>query len=446
MKALGRVGLFRVGPSRIGLGGRLLAIMLVVVSLDFFINSVLFESARQFVIREDDAAWMADHVVVAHRVLDRAKPADRPLIAGELNTERFTLSWSPERVPAPNTIDLPTLYQQMLTAEPDLRGVHLHLKLMPLSTGGVIGGSTTLRDGSVVAFRFAGQSPWSLTLGRLASMALPSGVLLVLAWLLFRVMLRPLRSLVEATSSVGGADSRPLPEMGEGEVLQLIQAFNAMQERIRQLLASGSQTLLAVGHDLRTPLARLQLRIDGAQIDPQLREEVGRDIEEMRALLQSLQTFVESGQDGGPVERIDIAVTARTLVDNARDRGARAVYRGPRHLEIVTRPVAVRRALSNLVENALAYGGNARVEVCERDDGAEIIVEDDGPGIPAERMADVLLPFVRLDNARTRSTAGMGLGLPIVDRVVKAGGGTLLLDNKPTGGLRVTIRLPGAAG
>lgn len=436
MKALGRVGL----------GGRLLAIVLIVVSLDFFINSVLFESARQYVIQEDEAATMAEHVVVAHRLLDRARPADRPLIASELATERFTLSWSPRRVLAPNTIDLPTLHQQMLAAEPELEAAHLHLKLMPLSAGGNIGASTVLRDGSAVTFRFAGQSPWSLTLGRLAGMALPSVVLLVLAWLLFRVMLRPLRSLVEATSNVGVADSRPLPEMGEGEVLQLIRAFNAMQERIRQLLASGSQTLLAVGHDLRTPLSRLQLRIEDAAIDPKLRGEIGRDIEEMRALLQSLQTFVESGRDSGPLERIDIAITARTLVDNARDRGARAAYRGPRHLEILTRPVAVRRALSNLVENALAYGGNARVEVIARDGGVDISVDDDGPGIPPERLAEVLLPFVRLDNARSRDTAGMGLGLPIVDRVVRAEGGELLLDNKPAGGLRVTMRLPLAAG
>lgn len=432
--------------ERVGLGGRLLAIVLIVVSLDFFINSVLFESARQFVIQEDEAATMAEHVVVAHRLLDRTPPADRPLIAGELNTERFTLSWSPSRVPAPNTIDLPTLHQQMLAAEPDLGSAHLHLKLMPLSTGGDIGGTTTLRDGSVASFRFAGQSPWSLKLGRLASMALPSVVLLVLAWLLFRLMLKPLRSLVEATSSVGAADSKPLPETGEGEVLQLVRAFNAMQDRIRQLLAAGSQTLLAVGHDLRTPLARLQLRIEDAAIDPRLRDEIRRDIDEMRDLLQSLQTFVESGQDGGPTERIDIAVTARTLVDNARDRGQRATYRGPPHLEIVTRPVAVRRALSNLVENALAYGGNAKVEVAERDGRVEIVVEDDGPGIPTERLTEVLLPFVRLDNARTRNTAGMGLGLPIVDRVVRAEGGVLLLDNKPSGGLRVTVRLPHAVG
>jgi signal transduction histidine kinase len=166
----------------------------------------------------------------------------------------------------------------------------------------------------------------------------------------------------------------------------------------------------------------------------------------MRDLLASLQAFVESGNDQGPLERIDVAVTAQTLVDNARDRGARASYRGPRHLEVVTRPVSIRRAMSNLVENALAYAGNARVEVAKRGGVLEIVVEDDGPGIPPDRMAEVLRPFIRLDNARGRDTAGMGLGLPIVERMVAAEGGTLDLCNKLGGGLRVTIRLPDATG
>lgn len=427
---------------RAGLGGRLLAIVLVVVSVDFLINSVLFESAREYVIREDDAAWMADHVIVAHRLIERSSVSNRSAIAGELNTERFKVSWSQAHAPNPNTVELSTLHRQMLAAEPDLRKVELHLQLMPLSTGGDIGGTTTLRDGSVINFRFSGHSPWSLNFGRLLGMALPSVLLLLLSWLVFRFTLKPLRTLVDATSKVGAGDSPPLPERGQGEVLHLIRAFNTMQDRIHQLLASQSQTLLAIGHDLRTPLARLQLRFDDAKIDPQLRREVEQDVEEMRALLQSLQTFVESGRDDSALERFDVAVMARTLVDNARDQGGRASYRGPQHLEMLTRPVSVRRALSNLVQNALAYAGNARVEVAQRAGMVEISVEDDGPGIPAEHMHEVLNPFFRVDNARTRNTAGMGLGLPIVDRVVAAEGGMLELVNKPAGGLRVTFRLP----
>lgn len=432
--------------QRVGLGGRLLAIVLVVVLIDFLVNSVLFERARLFMLREDETAWMAEHVVIAHRVLDRTPIDERKLVAGELSTERFVIRWSRYRPPAANAIELSTLHRQMLSAEPDLRGADLHLRLMPLSHGGNIGGSSTLQDGSMMNFRFHGQAPWSLNFGRLVGMALPSALLLLLAWMLFRLMLRPLRALVKATSEVGAANPQPLAESGEGEVLHLIRAFNAMQERIHQLLASGSQTLLAIGHDLRTPLARLQLRIEEAQISDELRHEIGQDIDEMRDLLQSLQSYVESGRDGGPLERIDIAVTAQTIIDNAQDRGAEAIYEGPDHLEVLARPVAIRRALSNLVENALAYAGSVQMGLAAQGGELVISVEDDGPGIPEARMAEVLRPFIRLDDARSRNTAGMGLGLPIVDRLIAAEGGTLHLANKPTGGLKVTIRLPLAAG
>jgi signal transduction histidine kinase len=427
---------------RTGLGGRLLAIVLVVVSLDFFVNSLLFESARVYATREDEAALMAEHVIVAVRVIDRAPIEERPVIARQLSTDRFELSWTRIRTPTRSTMDLPTLRRQMLATQPALRDAQLQLKLMPLSRGGDIGGWATLHDGSVIEFRFHGQMPLSLNFGRFVGMAAPSLVLLVLAWILFRVMLKPLRTLVKAASEVGTANPKPLPETGEGEVLHLIRAFNTMQERIHQLLESGSQTLLAIAHDLRTPLARLQLRIDDSSIEPKLRQGILYDINEMRDLLISLQTYVDSGRDTAPVERIDIAVTAQTLIDTARDSGAKASYEGPEHLEMLSRPVAIRRALSNLLENALAYAGNARICIAERRGAVEILVEDDGPGIPEDRLADVLHPFVRLDNARTRNTKGMGLGLPIVDSVVKAEGGTLGLANKSGGGLRVTIRLP----
>jgi len=430
--------------TSVGLGGRLLAIVLIVIIVDFLGNTVLFDRANDFVLREDDAERMAEHLIIAHRVIERTPVADRSLVASELSTERFRTTWARTRSREVDAIELATLRHQILDFEPELEEAELHLRLMPLSNGGKIAGSMTLPDRSVINFQTHSHKTWSLNLGRLVGLALPSLVLIGLAYVLFRATLRPLRMLVRATSEVGAPNPRPLEEIGQPEVRHLIRAFNAMQERIHQLLASGSQTLLAIGHDLRTPLARLQLRIDDAKIDPALHREITEDINEMRDLLQSLQTFVEAGDEAAPIERIDIAAMAQTQVDNARDLGAEVSYRGPEHLEIMARPVGLRRAFSNLIENALAYAGQARVEVREDGRDVEIVVEDDGLGIPEERMAEVLRPFIRLDSARGRNTAGMGLGLPIVDRVVQAEGGTLQLANKPFGGLRVTIRLPDA--
>ncbi|WP_324741053.1 ATP-binding protein [Tsuneonella sp. CC-YZS046] len=428
----------------IGLGGRLLAIVLVVVVIDFMVNTILFERVSSFALREDDVERIAEHLVIAQRVIEGTPPADRRAVAQELSTERIQLAWSPSPLREVNRVELATLRQQMLAFEPELSGSDLRLNLIPLSNTGDIGGSILLTDASVINFRMSSRGAWSLNLGNLLALTLPSLLLLLLAWLLFRATLTPLRTLVRATSEVGAGDPQPLEEAGQAEVRHLIRAFNAMQERIHQLLASSSQTLLAIGHDLRTPLARLQLRVENAAIEPAALHEIMRDIDEMRDLLQSLQTFVESGEDRTPAALIDIAATAQTLVDNARDQGGNASYAGPQSLEILARPVWIRRALSNLVENALLYAGNARVEVRKDGKAVEIAVEDDGPGIPEDRLVEVLRPFIRLDNARARNTAGMGLGLPIVDRAVKTEGGILTLANIPSGGLRVTMRLPRA--
>lgn len=428
----------------IGLGGRLLAIVLIVVVIDFVVNTILFERVSSFELREEDVDRFSEHLIISKRVIENASAADRRAVAQELSTERFLLAWSPSPMREVNRIELATLRRQILSFEPGLIQSDLRLHLIPLSNRGDIGGSILLSDGSVVNFRLFSRGAWSLNIGNFLVLALPSLLLLVLAWLLFRATLKPLRTLVHAASEVGAADPKPLEEAGQAEVRHLIRAFNTMQERIHQLLTSSSQTLLAIGHDLRTPLARLQLRIENVVIDPEALNEIMHDIDEMRDLLQSLQTFVESGEDHTPAELIDIAATAQTLVDNARDRGGDTSYSGPRSLEILARPVWIRRALSNLIENALLYAGNARVVVRKKDGAVEISVEDDGPGIPEDRLLEVLRPFIRLDNARARNTAGMGLGLPIVDRAVRTENGTLILVNIPTGGLRVTMRLPRA--
>lgn len=432
--------------ERVGLGGRLMAIMVIVIAIDFLANTVLFDRANDFVLREDDAERMAEHLVITQRVIERTPIEERNAVAQELSTDRFATSWSRSRIRDVNAIELATLRRQVLTFEPELANTNLHLQLASITRGGNITGSMTLPDKSIIAFRTYGRVAWTLNLGRLIGLTLPSIVLIVLAYVLFRATLKPLNMLVRATSEVGANGAKPLAETGQPEVRHLIRAFNAMQERIHQLLASGSQTLLAIGHDLRTPLARLQLRIDDSSIEPGLHRDITSDINEMRDLLQSLQTFVEAGEEAPPGQRIDIVATAQTLVDNARDRGAEASYHGPDRLEIIARPVSLRRAMSNLVENALAYAGNARIEVRKREGAVEILVEDDGPGIPEERMGEVLRPFIRLDSARARNTAGMGLGLPIVERAVHAEGGTLHLANRLHGGLRVTIRLPHALG
>ena len=138
----------------------------------------------------------------------------------------------------------------------------------------------------------------------------------------------------------------------------------------------------------------------------------------------------------------DLAVLCATLIDDVEDRELPGLYEGPAHCEITVRPVALKRALGNLVENALHYAGNVTIRLDSADRGVTVSVEDDGAGIPEDQLRRVLEPFVRLDTARPRDTIGFGLGLPIVARIVEAEGGTLTLSNRNTGGLRATIFLP----
>jgi signal transduction histidine kinase len=427
---------------RMGLPERLLGVLLLVVLIEFAASSFVFERVNSFELNRDDADRIAENLVLARRTIERADLAERGDMARVLSTDRFTLEWAAPGERRRGALGLTNLRGQVVEAAPELALADLELHLEELPGRGNIGGSIRLADRSVVRFHTHANAVWKLTAGRIASLVLPTLLLIALAWVLVRATLKPLRNLIGATRHLGSGPPRPVPERGPDELRELIRALNAMQERIHQSLVDRTQTMLAIGHDLKTPLSRMRLRLDDESVDPEVREGLSHDIEEMRMLLDSIQAYVDSDGRSIPVERIDLAVMAETLVDTAADHGADATYSGLSNLEIRVRPVAIRRALSNLIQNALHYGGNVRVSVRRDGGGAEIVVEDDGPGIPEDRITDALQPFVRLDTARARDTAGMGLGLPIVRKAVRTENGTLDLRNRPEGGLRATIRLP----
>ncbi|HKT85911.1 MAG TPA: ATP-binding protein [Novosphingobium sp.] len=432
------IALFR----RMGLPERLLAVLLLVSIVDFAANSFLFERVNSFELRRDDAERIAENLVLATRTLEQAEPDERDALAETLSTARFALDWAAPGQRQRSSLGLTKLRAQVVEIEPELATADLELHLEELPGPGNIGGSIELSDHSLLRFHTYANAVWSLTAGRIASLLLPTLLLIVLAWTLVRTTLKPLRNLIGATRHLGSGPPRPVPERGPDELRELIRALNEMQERIHQSLVDRTQTMLAIGHDLKTPLSRMRLRLDEGSVDPEVREGLSHDIDEMRMLLESLQAYVDSDGRNIPAERVDIAVMAETLADTAADHGEDVTYAGVSSLEVFARPVAIRRALSNLIDNAVHYGGNARVFVRRDGGAAEIVIEDDGPGIPEDRIADALQPFVRLDTARARDTPGMGLGLPIVRKAVRMENGTLDLRNRSEGGLRATIRLP----
>lgn len=427
----------------IGLLGQVVAILLLTLVIEFGASTLLYERASRFAVRDDEANRLAEHLVISRRLIAERAAAGRARMAAELTTERYALQWS-EALPPPPPIApaLDEMQRQVIEWEPSLRTADLRLRLQSPGRSSVVTGGLRLEDGSWLYFRTR-QPVTNLNLAfeRIALAMVPAIALMVLGGVLLRRVLLPLRRLAAAAGRVGHGDVVPVEEDGPGEVRRVITAFNLMQDRIQALIAGRTQALAAVGHDLRTPLARLHLRIERLA-DGDTREAIVRDVVEMEAMITSLLAFLGGEADPEVGTDVDLAVLCATLVDDAQDRGRDAEYIGPDHCEWRVRRVGFKRALVNLVENALHYGDRVTITLEPRAGGLAIRIDDDGPGIPDEELDHVLEPFVRLDPARGRDTVGFGLGLPIVQLAVAAEGGVLTLANRSGGGLCAEIALP----
>lgn len=429
-------------PS-LGLIGRIVGIILLAVMMEFAVSTLLYERAGEFSIREDEARRLAEHLVIVHRLVDERPASERPAIARYLSTDRYKVHWQ-RSAPGRHMLsaELRQMRDQVVDWEPSLASAGLQLQLASPVSNDKVAGQIILADGSWVHFKMYGlETGWALKFNRIMLALIPAIAFAVLGGLLVRQTLRPLRSLGHAIESMGQGERIVVREEGSNEVRRLIRAFNQMQDQISRMIADRTQALAAVSHDLRTPLARLQLRLDGSA-DTDLRDASGRDISEMEEMIASVLAYLGGDTESEAPVWIDLAVLVATLVDDMTDHGHRITYQGPDHLVATLRPNSFRRAVGNLIENAVHYGDDVQVSLASQPDGIRLRVEDDGPGIPAESLSEVLQPFVRLDAARSRNTKGLGLGLAIVSQMVEREAGTLLLSNRARGGLCAEIILP----
>jgi two-component system osmolarity sensor histidine kinase EnvZ len=271
-----------------------------------------------------------------------------------------------------------------------------------------------------------------------------TGILMTgLAYLFLRNQLRPIRRLAAAAEDFGKGRMVPYRPAGATEVRSAGRAFLEMRGRIESQIEQRTMMLSGVSHDLRTPLTRMRLGLSMLEQTPEVRD-IERDVEEMEGLLDTFLDFARSEALDDPAEA-DPARLARDVVEDARRGGGAITYEGPETVEPVNmRPKAIQRALVNLVSNALRYGDTAVLSVRLLDRALRFSVEDNGPGIPADRRGDAVLPFLRLDSARNQDRgSGVGLGLAIANDIAKRHGGTLRLgDSERLGGLRVDLILP----
>lgn len=427
-----------------GLIGRLVAILLVTTLIEFGVSTLLYERASHFSVRDDEARRLAEHLAISRRLVAERGPAARPAMAADLTTDRYALRWATALPPPPPVApSLDNMRRQVIAWEPALAAADLRLRLTEPGRSSVVTGGLKLADGSWLYFQtLEPVKGLNLATERVLLALIPAIALVIAGALSVRRVLQPLRRLAAAADRVGAGPeeegAEEVPEQGPGDVVRVIAAFNRMQARIHRLIADRTQALAAVAHDLRTPLARLRLRAEGLADGDAL----GPDLAEMEAMIGSMLAYLGGDADPEPPVLADVAVLAATVIDDAADRGDTATYAGPNHLELVVRAAGLKRALTNLVENASHYGGGATLTLEQGAGDVRFRVEDEGPGIPDDQLARVTEPFVRLDPARRRDTPGFGLGLAIVQRAVDAEGASLTLANRPAGGLAATIVLP----
>ena len=280
-----------------------------------------------------------------------------------------------------------------------------------------------------------------LPVGRLGLLLGTVAVVLILCLLVVRWMTRPFATLAEAAVAFGqGIPGVPLPESGSREFIKTARAFNAMQARIQRYLEDRERLFTSISHDLRTPITRLKLRAEMLDNETD-RIEFHEDLDELDVMVKgALQSVKDSDIHENPVHlRLDKLI--QRLVDGAHMAGHDVAFAaGP--CTVQARPLALKRAVSNLLDNALFYGGRAELLITRTDELVELTIRDYGPGVPEEALLTLFQPYVRLEHGRSANSQGMGLGLGIARSIVHAHGGELLLANHATGGLVATILLP----
>lgn len=252
---------------------------------------------------------------------------------------------------------------------------------------------------------------------------------------------RPMRELAAAASlAARGGATQHVSEQGPEDVSRAARAFNAMNDQVKRTLESQRQLLSAVGHDLRTPITAMRISTEFVE-DEEVRERIQKNLDELQQLTEAVLDAAR-GAGWEQMRKIDLAALIESLCADLDDMGQPVTWQSHATAPYLCRPNEIRRAVRNLIENAVAYGKEARVCLSETTGSYIIKVDDSGPGIPTTEQARVFEPFVRLETSRSAETGGTGLGLTLVKAIAEGHGGSIALENRAEGGLRAMLRLP----
>lgn len=421
---------------------RLLLVSLLGVTLMYALSLWTYEHALDEELTAAHETRLVERLMSIKRSVMLVPQAQRDALAHDLSGGSIEAHWNTTRgaVPGGPGVDVwRTLVGRVRALAPDLgpddvvigTSVDSHIALL----------SMRLPDGSWLNFNLFA-SEHARASNTLLSMSLMALAVIAMSLLMARWLTLPIRRIAKAVAMLSPDDPMSaIPETGPKEVRNLAAAFNAMRRRLADVIMRRTRSLAAVSHDLRTPLTRLKLRLNDVS-DPDLQRAIATDIDEMEQMIEATLSYLKGTETAEPARAIDLVALIETIIDDARDAGGDAELTAPQRVVVEARLVGLKRAFSNLVGNALRYGTQVRASI--ETTGYEVIVriDDNGPGIPEDKLEVVFEPFERLETSRNIETGGVGLGLTIAKANIEADDGTLTLSNRPEGGLRAMARLP----
>jgi len=454
----------RLSPQ--SLGGQLLAMLLLALAITQGLGLVLLTDERNRAVRAAlalEAAGRAANVVL---LLDGAPPELRPSILRAADSPLVRFEVGPEPAAAHDSADADVVLRQIrqILGEPEREvraDVHaISLASMPMPDGvpaamrpmheAMMAGRTEpveltlsigLARGDWLNVRTMFHRPGlQLSPQALLPLLLMAVAVALVAWWTTRRVVGPMRALAIGADRLGrGLDADPLPLAGPSEVRETTQAFNRMKDRLTRFVNERTHMLAALSHDLRSPLTAMRLRIEMLdETDDSIR--LKALVEEMQAMVEATLEFARGVAQAEPAAEVDLAQLLRDLVGDVG--GDKATLAAAHPLPIAVRAHALNRALRNLIDNAVRYGGVAQVALAQEPGIAVITIADNGPGLPEDQLEAVFEPFVRLEGSRNRDTGGVGLGLAIARTIIQAQGGTVMLRNRREGGLEAVVTLP----
>lgn len=409
------------------------------------IATVTAPERREEVLRSLKTQWLAftplPDLATCHSSPSPAETSLRTFLAAKLgdSVQRVAVSADLPDDPSHSTSGVSVVIGA-LPALADIVRDHLEEDVMVVGRMEI---SLQLPDGSWIAVTEPGREfATTLRIRNLFILIVGLGLIAGFSLLAARMIIRPTRRLAVAADRLGRErELTPIPRAGVPELDAIADSFNQMQQRLKRFVDERTHMLAAISHDLRTPLTRLRLFAEFVT-DQQQRALVLNDIDEMEQMLRASLAFASDEAHREPHSHVDVAALLISLCDTVSDGGGQVSYEGPDHAELPCQPVAIRRALSNLIDNACKYGEQARVKLSEHADVIEVTIADRGPGIPADQVELAFTPFRRLEGSRNRESGGVGLGLSIARDVVHGHGGSISLESNQPAGLLVRVRLP----